>query len=142
MFKCKNKYYFDVIDAFEKIHTIFPEITTAVVDDDEMDANVPAQCTPDFNGNYLIEVKNTVYDGAVKNVGEYRAHILHEICHCILCLLGFTPMLNRAFKNNDLKPFESMEWQAKALCGEIMMPFDETKELASVQVIGNVLGKS
>ena len=73
-------------------------------------------------------------DGAAEGIGGYRAHILHEICHAILCLLGFTPILDRAFKNNELKPFESMEWQAKALCGEILMPYEETEGLSVRQI--------
>lgn len=134
IFGCKNKYYFDVIDAFEVIPKMIPQVTTTVVEDEELDSNVPARCVPDFNGNYLIEVKNSVYEGAVENVGGYRAHILHEICHAVLCILGFTPILSRAFENNELKPYESMEWQAKALCGEIMMPYEETEGLSVRQI--------
>ncbi len=135
IFKCRNKYFFDVIRAFEMVPTIFPQITTAVVDDDEFDPRIPARCIPDFNGNYLIEVKNSIYEGAVAGVGGYRAHILHEICHAFLCILGFTPILDREFRNNELKPYESMEWQAKALCGEIMMPYEETDSLSVKQII-------
>ena len=134
IFKCKNKYFFDVIDAFERAPNIFPEITTTVVEDDELEPNIPARCNLDFNGNYVIEVKNMVYEGAVEGVGGYRAHILHELCHAILCLLGFTPILDRAFHNNEIKPYESMEWQAKALCGEIMMPYEETEGLTVRQI--------
>ena len=134
IFKCKNKYYFDVIDAFERAPEIFPRITTTVVEDDELELNIPARCNFDFNGNYVIEVKNTVYEGAVEGIGGYRAHILHELCHAILCLLGFTPILDRVFHNNEIKPYESMEWQAKALCGEIMMPYEETKGLTVGQI--------
>lgn len=134
IFKCKNKYYFDVVNAFEKIPTLIPQIITTVVDDEELAPHVPARCVPDFNGNYVIEVKNSVYEGAVVDVGGYRAHILHEICHAILCMMGFTPILDRAFQNNELNAFESMEWQAKALCGEIMMPYEETQGLTVAQI--------
>ena len=133
-FKCRNKYFFDVVKAFEEISTKFPAITTLVVEDDAFEDNVPARCIPDFNGGYCIEVKNSIYEGAVSGVGGYRAHILHEICHAFLCLLGFTPILQRAFRNNELKPFESMEWQAKALCGEILMPYEETEGLSVRQI--------
>ena len=115
LFKCKNKYRFDVMDAFEKIPSVIPAVTCLVVEDDEIEGDIPARCVPDFEGHYTIEVKSSIYDGAAEGIGGYRAHILHEICHAILCLLGFTPILDRAFKNNELKPFESMEWQAKAL---------------------------
>ena len=134
MFKCNNKYRFNVMTAFEKLPTMFGAVTCAVVEDDEIEGDIPARCTPDFEGHYTIEVKSSVYDGAAAGVGGYRAHILHEICHAILCMLGFTPILDRAFKNKELKPYESMEWQAKALCGEIMMPYEETEGLSIRQI--------
>lgn len=134
VFNCSNGCCFDVITAFERIPIIIPQITTTVVDDDAFDPDVPARCIPDFSGNYLIEVKNSVYEGAVADVGGYRAHILHEMCHAILCLLGFTPILDREFKNKELKAYESMEWQAKALCGEIMMPYEETAGLSVAEI--------
>lgn len=134
LFKCKNKYRFDVMDAFEKMPALFSSVTCAVVEDDEIESGIPARCIPDFEGHYTIEVKSSIYDGAAAGVGGYRAHILHEICHVILCMLGFSPILDRAFKNRELKPFESMEWQAKALCGEIMMPHEETEGLSVRQI--------
>ena len=110
LFKCKNKYRFDVMDAFERIPSVIPAVTCLVVEDDEIEGDIPARCVPDFEGHYTIEVKSSIY------------------------LLGFTPILDRAFKNNELKPFESMEWQAKALCGEILMPYEETEGLSVRQI--------
>lgn len=133
-FGCKNKLRFNVIDAFERASDIFPFLVTTVVEDDELPPDIPARCTPDFNGNYTIEVKNSIYEGAVAGVGGYRGHILHEICHGILCFLGFTPILERSFHNNELNAFESMEWQAKALCGEILVPYKETAGMSIRQI--------
>lgn len=134
LFRCNNKYRFNVMTAFEKLPTMFRAVTCTVVEDDEIEGDIPARCIPDFEGHYTIEVKSSIYDGAAAGVGGYRAHILHEICHAILCMLGFTPILDRAFKNKELKPYESMEWQAKALCGEIMMPYEETEGLSIRQI--------
>ncbi len=134
LFKCDDKFRFDVLTAFEKMPVIFPSVTCTIVEDDEIEGGIPARCIPDFDGHYTIEVKSSIYDGAAAGIGGYRAHILHEICHAILCMLGFTPILDRAFKNKELKPFESMEWQAKALCGEIMMPYEETEGLSVKQI--------
>lgn len=134
LFKCNNKFRFNVMTTFEKMPVIFPSVTCTVVEDDEIEGDVPARCIPDFESHYTIEVKSSIYEGAAAGVGGYRAHILHEICHAILCMLGFTPILGRAFKNKELKPFESMEWQAKALCGEIMMPYEKTEGLSVKQI--------
>ena len=107
-FKCKNKFRFDVINAFERIHQLFPQITTEVVESESTDVitnlDVPAACNPDMNGGYHIAVREHVYEGACRGIGGYRAHILHEMCHAILCLLGFTPILDRAFNNNEIEP--------------------------------------
>lgn len=148
-FKCRNKFRFNVIDAFEKIHSIFPQITTEIVEDESTDiisdVNVPGACNPDMKGNYHIAIRESVYDGACRGVGGYRAHIVHEMSHAVLCLLGFTPILERAFKNNEIEPcYTSMEWQAKALTGEILVPYEETigmskKKIKSLCKVSNDL---
>jgi len=92
-------------------------------------------CIPDYQGNYLIKIKESVYEGAFARIGGYRMHIMHEIAHAFLCLLGFTPILDRQFKNNSLKPFESMEWQAKALAGEVLMDYELTKGMSALELI-------
>lgn len=130
-FKCKNKYRFDVIDAFEKIHSKFPQITTQIIDTDSTDIisdlDVPGTCLPDLKGNYHIVIRENIYLGACNGIGGYRAHVLHEMCHAVLCLFGFTPNLERTFRNNEIEPrYISMEWQAKALAGEILVPYEET----------------
>jgi Zn-dependent peptidase ImmA (M78 family) len=92
-------------------------------------------CTPDYQGHYHIKIKESVYEGACEGIGGYRMHIMHEIAHAFLCLLGFTPILDRQFKNNALKPYESMEWQAKALAGEILMENELTKGMSAEELI-------
>lgn len=112
----------------------FSQVVTVVVEDDSFKKDIPARCIPDFDGGYVIEVKQTIYDGAVKGIGGYRAHILHEMCHAILCIMGFKPILKRSFKNYEITPYRSMEWQAKALCGEILMPYETTEGLSVNQI--------
>lgn len=43
--------------AFEKMPTMFPTVTCTVVEDDEIEGDIPARCIPDFEGHYTIEVK-------------------------------------------------------------------------------------
>ena len=61
VFKCRNKFKFDVIDAFERIPLLFPQVTTEIVDDNSTDVisnlNVPGTCNPDMKGNYHIVVR-------------------------------------------------------------------------------------
>lgn len=137
LFKCKNKYYFDVIKALEKIPFLFGNICYEIVDDNcEELKNVPAATIPDIDGNYCIKIKESVYEKAYfeKN-GGCRMHIMHEICHVLLFMLGYVPYFGRAYKNYELEPFESIEWQAKALAGEILIPYYSTKHLDLNQLI-------
>lgn len=133
IFKSRSRFKFNVIKAFEEIHSIFPNITVEIVEEDWM--KVPARCIPDLNGSYHIEVKESIYDGACNGVGGFRAHILHEMCHAMLGMLGYTPILSREFKNNELRAYESMEWQAKALCGEILCPYETTIGMSVEEII-------
>ena len=112
LFKCKNKYYFDVINALELMPYKFNNVTVIIVPDDEPDLeDVPASTLLDFEGNYIIKIKETVYDGAYyRKNGGYRNHIMHEIAHVILFMLGFFPYFDVAYGNRDLKPYESIEW--------------------------------
>ena len=40
--------------------------------------------------------------------------------------IGFTPVSTRAFGDTEIEPFKSVEWQAKALCGELTIPYEAT----------------
>lgn len=126
---------FPVLQALERVPDIFKGSVICVVEDSDLPPNIPARCTPLSDGGFLIEVSQTVYDGAYcRNVGAYLSHICHEICHVFLFTLGYTPVYERSFHNREVRPCESVEWQAKALCGEIMMPYEATKNLSAEQI--------
>ena len=87
-----------------------------------------AQCTPNNAGGMTIEIKQSVYEGAYKrNIGAFRGFICHELCHLFLFSIGFTPIYARSFADGEVPPYRSVEWQAKALCGEVMIPYAETR---------------
>lgn len=116
----------NVLQILEVVPIIFKNTSISIVNDWELPANVPARCTI-ANGKFQIEIKETVYNGAYKKkIGAYCGFIMHEICHVFLYKLGFTPVMNRSFDNDVLPAYCSVEWQAKALCGEIMMPYEVT----------------
>lgn len=65
LFKCKNKYYFDVISALELLPHLINNVTVEIVPNDDKDLeDVPATTIPDMKGNYCIKIKEKVYDGA------------------------------------------------------------------------------
>lgn len=137
LFRCRNKYYFDVIKAFEELPFMFSNISTEIVLDDSPElGNAPSTIISDRKGNYVIKIKESVYEGAYyKKIGGYRNHIMHEICHYILFMLGYTPHFDKVYKNFVLKDYESVEWQAKALAGEVLIPYENTIGLTEEEIM-------
>lgn len=123
-----------VMDVLERFHLVFPGSFFSIVEDADLPATLPARCNVLGNGKFEIEIRQTTYDGAYKNIGAYRDHIIHEICHAFLYTLGFTPIMQRSFKNGEIVNYRSSEWQAKALCGEVMIPYEETALLSASEI--------
>ncbi len=118
---------FPVLDALERLPDVFPGSRADILPDKKLPPGIPARCKPDDDGNFVIEIKESVYDGAYsKHIGAYRGFIMHEICHIFLYKVGFTPVYTRSFENNEIPAYCSVEWQTKALCGEVMMPYEAT----------------
>ena len=127
---------FPVLAILDKMSSFFPDVSYAIVEDSELPKNIPARCLLNKDGSFLIEISQTVYEGAYeREVGGYRSHILHEICHVLLYKIGFTPIVERSFNNNEVAAYCSVEWQAKALCGELMMPHNATKHLSIEKIM-------
>ncbi len=127
---------FPILDVLEKLPDVFTNCNYEIVDDDVLPINIPAKCFPNDLGGYTIQIKESVYKGAYRyNTGAYRDHIVHELCHVFLFSIGYTPIVERSFGNGVIKAYESAEWQAKALCGELMIPYEETKELSFVEIM-------
>lgn len=127
---------FPVLHALEKMPDVFKDSHYLIVEDEALPANVPARCYPDEHGNFTIEIKASIYKGAYeKNIGAYLGFICHEICHVFLFKIGFTPIVERSFGNNEICPFKSVEWQAKALCGEVMMPYAATANMTCEDIM-------
>lgn len=129
-------YYMDVIDLLEKMPILFQNVFVEIVPQSDPDVSkVPGTVIPK-NGDYIIKIRESIYDGAYyRCIGGYRMHIMHEICHVLLFMLGHQPKYDRAFKNESLNPYESIEWQAKALAGEFLIPYEETKGISVKQIM-------
>lgn len=118
---------FPVLYVLERLGDVFGNCNYVVVDDRAMPLQTMARCTPNDVGGFTIEIKQSVYDGAYKkHIGAYLGFICHEICHVFLFKIGFTPVYERSFADNTLPAYCSVEWQAKALCGEVMIPYQES----------------
>lgn len=124
---------FPVLASLERLPDIFRGSSCIVVKDDVLPKNVPAQCTKNDGNGFTIEVKQTVYDGARKGVGAYLGFILHEMVHIFMYEIGYRPILQRSFKEAPV--YCQVEWQVKALTGEIAMPYENTKDMSVSEII-------
>lgn len=115
---------FPVLEILERICFIFEGTEYSVLEDDKLPADVFAWCYPKPEGGFMIEIKQTVYDGACYH--NNRAFLCF-ICHVILFYLGYTPISARSLsKDEEIPAYCSVEWQAKALCGELTIPYEAT----------------
>lgn len=58
-------------------------------------------------------------------------YICHEICHFFLIeVFGYYPIYNVCLsENRQIPKYRSMEWQAKALCGEVMIDYKKCSNM-------------
>ena len=136
MFDAPQTGPFPVLEALEKLPDIFENCNCIVVSDDELPTRTMADCMPNEQGGFTIEIKESVYRGAYENnSGASRGFICHEICHVFLFNIGYRPVFERTFADNELPAYCSVEWQAKALCAEVMIPYEESCGMTKKQII-------
>lgn len=137
LFDIKNTGPFPVLTALELLPDVFEGCNHEIVEDEALPAKTMAECSRNDNlDGYTIKIKKSVYDGAYKhNNGACLGFICHELCHIFLFKIGFTPIHARSFDDNKLIPCHSVEWQAKALAGEVMIPYDESKGMLDFEII-------
>ena len=124
---------FPVLLALEKLPDVFEGSSYEVVENDVMDKNVVAQCIKNEGKGFTIIIKQLVYDGAHDGIGAYCGFILHELVHIFMYEIGYRPIFQRSFAEAPM--YCRVEWQVKALTGEIAMPYEETKNLSVSDII-------
>ena len=69
---------FPVLEALEKLPDIFEGSNYQIVEDKKLPPQTMAQCTPNDNGGFTIEIKESVYVGAYeKQIGAFLGFICH-----------------------------------------------------------------
>lgn len=118
---------FPVLSVLDGIGDIFSGSRYEILEDCHFSPNTMAYCEPNEENGFTIKIKESVYSDAYeKNSGASLGFICHELCHVFLFHIGFKPIFERSFGNRELLPYCSVEWQAKALCAEVMIPFEES----------------
>lgn len=137
---------FPVLKALERLIDRFPSnLYYRILPDDEFDTNVMAELVSEGNDVYCIKIRETVYEKAVNDDRASLGFICHEMCHFILIhIFDAGPVLYkgenglvyaRSLKDKELPRYKSMEWQALALCGEIMIPYEKCKNYTFKQIV-------
>ena len=137
---------FPVLKALERLIDKFPNnLYYRILPDDEFETNVMAELTPEGDDVYCIKIREKVYEKAVNCDRACLGFICHEMCHFILIhIFEAGPVLKvnesglvyaRSFKDRELPLYKSMEWQAMALCGEIMIPYEKCKKYSFRQIV-------
>lgn len=141
-----NTIKFPVLKALEKLIDKFPNnLYYQIFSDDEFERNVMAELVPEDEDFYCIRIRETVYEKAVNGDRASLGYICHEMCHFILIhIFNAGPRMYideneihyaRRFGDNALPRCKSVEWQAKALCGEIMIPYEKCKNYSLKQIV-------
>ena len=135
LFKAEAGKPFPVLESLDSLSEVFEGSTYRIVEDNELPKNVVAECVKNEGKGFVIEIKRYVYDGARLNrIGAYLGFILHEMCHVYMYELGYTPCLQRSF-NKKTPRYCSIEWQVKALAGEVAMPYEETEGMSVSEIM-------
>lgn len=126
-----------VVKLLDKITDSMSFVHYEIVEDDTLPYNIPCRGGFHADGTYLIQIKETIYLGAIDGIGAYRNHIMHEIFHPFMLMMGFVPCLDRSFADNTLDAYESCEWQVKAITGEYLMNYEKTKSMTVDEIVLN-----
>ena len=120
-----------VLKLLETIVTKYDSVLFYDIEEDEkFESNVPAYLATNKElTKFCIHIKESVYQGAVDGKGDCLGFITHELCHFILLhIFGIVPenyCFDRQLEDEKIPAYKSSEWQAKAMCGELMIPYDE-----------------
>lgn len=129
---------FNPIRELDRMHLFIKGVSYEIVKDDELSKNVHCTCKIYTDDKIVIQIKESVYLGALKrNVGGYLMDITHEMAHAYLYSLGYKPISDDIYDNNEIPAYKSIEWQAKAVAGEIMIPFEGSKGMDAFMIIEN-----
>lgn len=145
MFKIRT-ILFPVMKILERLVIKFDKNLYYVVEEDEMfKKNVMAALVPEENDFYCIRIRQSVYDKALAGDRASLGYICHEMCHFFLIhVMGVGPKLYvaadnlvyaRTIDDNNTPAYKSMEWQAKALCGEVMIPYERCQNYSLTDLI-------
>jgi hypothetical protein len=140
-----NELYVNVPKMLETMAMEFADFNYEIVEDEELPDSVYGTFTPNNEINQpVVIIPNRVYVAACGNgstSGRDRMTIVHEIAHYFLIIRFKYKPIERLGRGSPSKS-KDPEWQAMALAGEILMPFDETQHINDPQELARRCGVS
>lgn len=121
IFGLRDCLYFPIVEFMEHMMPmVFDNFNFEIIEDSDLPPDKDAVINIK-NGNGIVQIKESVYEGACEGIGQHRMTIAHEVVgHFIpMCVLGFR--FYRSYEGEDLVAFRNPEWQAKCLAGELMI---------------------
>lgn len=112
-----NDLYFDIVHFLEStLPKIYPEFSFVVKTKEEL-----GECHGlTFPDQVEIQIREDVYENAVKGSGRDRMTMAHELFHLLQ-----HDSKNISFartENNFIEPYRNPEWQSDAFGGELLIP--------------------
>jgi hypothetical protein len=132
----ENEPYFPVMDVLEPLLLVLdPEFELQVVERSKMGEEHGLT----IPGQHLIRLREDVYDRACEGKGRDRGTAAHEMGHYIL---HHDLALPRRMREEDLMPYRSSEWQAKAFAGELLVSAQFVKNGEGATAVARRFGVS
>lgn len=118
----------DIIDILDvRLPKIMPAFYLEVVEDHKL----PNQYAITYPEQSLIQVRESVYDGARQSNRRDRFTLAHELGHLLL----HRQPGGYARSSGNHKVYEDSEWQADVFAAELLMPYEEVVDLRSADEI-------
>lgn len=141
-FFCIKTLCFPVMKVLNLIELKFPDQVYHIVEEDSLfEKDCMAYLSAEEDDCYCIHIRRTVYEGACKGHRSHLSFINHEIAHFFLVhVCGVKPRYNATGKpivyaRKVVPCYRSTEWQAMALSGELMIPYDKCKDMTFDQIV-------
>lgn len=146
LFKIKT-ILFPVLKVLDKMEMKFSDNLYYSVEEDKcFEFGVMAELVNvEDEEHFCIRIRQSVYDKACNGDHASIGFICHEMCHFFLIFVcGIGPkkyytseglVYAKAIAGKAEPIYNSMEWQAMALCGEVMIPYERYINYSFKQII-------
>lgn len=131
----QNILCFPIVKFLEFVMPYKFGVWSKTVSDTEWQQKYNKNVHASFNlDDMTIEIKESVYLGAIQGKGRDRMTIAHEIAHALL-LSKDTIKLYRSMTGGRPVPFKDPEWQAKCLAGELLIDYDLCHKMSKTEIV-------